>query len=466
MKSTAEGAPCSRFKISNLSKPIPMGFPALLMLLAAAFLLFPKADASAQGEPIIVQTFKVNNANVHRLEPILRPLLSPKGSLSVDRRTNSVIVRDTGTGVETIGQTIKELDAEISSHTFHLQYAAVEGTAKTIGRILGPAGKIVVPDERTHTIYVETASSRLEQIKPLVAQLDRPARQVLIEADILDVSSAKLKELGIDWELRLGYDGGDHESVFNIGVGRDSTDRPATGSISLGTPSVTIPAVFDAAGMLITPEQTIPGSDFSANIQALVEDSSTRTLSRPRILVLDGHTARFEVSTLEPYANTRYNERGTATSLDIQFMDIGIILETIPHINNDGYVLLEVRPEISTLVREEFFNTTIIPDEGGAITNTIRVPVKAQSRANTTIMVRDNQTIAIGGLRTRDDIESIRKVPILGDIPILGIPFRNVNKSNDARELIIFITPHIISPDVSSPEADKLEQDRSSAEPE
>jgi type II secretory pathway component GspD/PulD (secretin) len=81
-------------------------------------------------------------------------------------------------------------------------------------------------------------------------------------------------------------------------------------------------------------------------------------------------------------------------------------------------------------------------------------------------MIRDNQTIAIGGLRTRDDIESIRKVPILGDIPILGIPFRNVNKSNDARELIIFITPHIISPDVSSPEAEKLEQDRNSGEPE
>jgi protein transport protein HofQ len=71
-------------------------------------------------------------------------------------------------------------------------------------------------------------------------------------------------------------------------------------------------------------------------------------------------------------------------------------------------------------------------------------------------MVRDGQTIAIGGLRTSDDTEIVRKVPILGDIPILGIPFRNLNQSKESRELIIFITPHIISPDVSSPQAKML----------
>jgi type II secretory pathway component GspD/PulD (secretin) len=144
------------------------------------------------------------------------------------------------------------------------------------------------------------------------------------------------------------------------------------------------------------------------------------------------------------------------TSLDIQFLDIGIILETVPHISSDNNILLEIRPEISSLEREEFFETTIIPNEGGAITNRIRVPVKKQSRANTTVMVRDKQTIAVGGLRSSQDTETVRKVPILGDIPILGLPFRNLNKSKDQRELIIFITPHIISADVSSPEAKLL----------
>ena len=436
--------------------------PAIVSALLIVFLigLVPSIEAgeAPPRDLSVVRTIRLEHANVSRLEPILESLLSAEGSISVDARTNSVVLRDTEDCVRAIEETIEKLDTEMPSDTFHLDYADTNKTAEQIERILGPTGRIVEPDPRTHSIYVAATPAKLEHIKSLIPQLDRRAPQVLIEADILDVSSGKLKELGIDWEMRLGYSGGEHDAVIDVGVGRASPEEPSTGSISFGTPSVTIPAVFDAAGNLITPAQVIPGTDFSASIQALIEDSSTRTLSRPRILVLDGYPARFEVSTLEPYANTHYGGSGSAASLDIQFIDVGIILETIPHINGEGYVMLEVRPEVSTLAREEFFDTTIIPDEGGAITNRIRVPVKAQSKANTTIMVRDNQTIAIGGLRSSVDTESIRKVPILGDIPLLGIPFRNLNQGKDDRELIIFITPHIISPDVSSPEAGLLVQ--------
>ncbi len=344
------------------------------------------------------------------------------------------------------------------SFSFSFDYADANKIADKINRVLPSASGVVEPDARTHTIYLMTTPSNLERVKALMPSWDRPAPQVLIQADILDVSTAKLKELGVDWELRLGYDGGDNDAVFNIDTQRDSTDVNSTGTISIGTPTIRIPAVFDAAGNLITPEQVIPGSDFSATIEALIEDSSTKTLSRPRILALDGQPARFEVATLEPYANTRFNSSGNIAALDIQFLDIGIILETVPHINEDGYILMEIRPEISTLAREETFSTTIIPDEGGAITNTVRVPVKSQSRATTAVMVRDRQTIAIGGLRTYEDTESIRKVPLLGDIPVLGIPFRNLNQDREKRELIIFITPHITNPAVSSPESIQLEK--------
>jgi general secretion pathway protein D len=401
--------------------------------------------------PLFVRTFGVSYANVHQLEPILTPLLSGQGSLSVDSRTNCIIVKDTEPAIRSVAQTIVRLDAAMPSHTFHLNYADAEAIADKIRRMFGVSARIVEPDQRTHSVNVVANAATLKELRWLVKQWDKPAPQVLIEADILDVSSAKLKELGIEWELRLGYN--DEDAVISVGTGRTSTDTPPTGSITFGTPTVVIPAVYDLMGNLITPEQVIPGSDFSAVIEALVEDRSTRTLSRPRILVLDGHAARFEVSTSEPYANTSYSESGAATSLDIQFLDIGIILETTPHITDDGYVVLNIKPEVSTLERDEFFETTVIPDEGGAITNRIRVPVKTQNRAETVVTVRDNHTIAIGGLRTSSDTESVRKVPILGDIPILGIPFRNLNQGKDDRELIIFITPHIVPGDVSSPEA-------------
>ncbi|MBI5118721.1 type II secretion system protein GspD [Candidatus Poribacteria bacterium] len=437
----------------------PTARVAILLLLTLFSIGFcPSSNPFAFDDSITTRTFPVSYASARQLEPIIRPLLSPGGNLTVDERTNSIVVRELESQLNAIADTIATLDAEMPSSTFSLNYADANKIAEKITRVLGPTTGIVEPDLRTHTVYVVTTASNLERVKSLIPTWDSPAQQVLIEADILDVSTAKLKELGIDWELRLGFEGSDSEAVFNVDAERASADVNSTGRISIGTPSVRIPAVFDAAGNLITPEQIIPGSDFSANIEALIEDSSTRTLSRPRILAMDGLPARFEVSTLEPYANTRFSERGNALSLDIQFLDIGIILETIPHIGDDANILMEIRPEISTLAREESFNTTIIPDEGGAITNTIRVPVKSQSRANTVVMVRDGQTIAIGGLRTHENTEAIRKVPLLGDIPVLGVPFRNLNQDREKRELIIFITPHITNPSVSSPEVSQLEK--------
>ncbi len=465
MKTTPKVLPPDRFTPFRLFKlshhvsllcvaMVALGFIASMGTNACAQTELAGTGSSTEDGPLIVRTFEVTHANAQQLKPILEPLLSERGSLSVDRRTGLIVVKDSESALRSIAQTINRLDVELPLHTFQLNYADANKIAQKIKRFLGPAAKIVEPDQRTHTVNVVTTEAKMKELRWLIKQWDIPIPQVLIEADILDVSAGKLKELGIDWELRLGYN--DEDAVIGVGVGRESTDEPATGTIRFGTPSVTIPAVYDPMGNLITPEQIIPGSDFSATIQALVEDSSTRILSRPRILVMDGHPARFEVSTMEPYANTRYSDEGTVSSLDIQFLDIGIILETVPHINNDGYVMMEIEPEISTLAREEFFNTTIIPNEGGAITNTIRVPVKAQSRANTTIMVRDQQTIAIGGLRSSEDTETVRKVPILGDIPILGIPFRNLNTSKDHRELIIFITPRIVPGDASSPEAKLL----------
>lgn len=415
------------------------------------------AQGSAKGSNQNVWVYQLKHAGAADLAVSLEKMLPRKSKIAVDNHSNSLIVMSTISGLYAIGEMVYSLDLEMPSETFHLDHADADAIAEKVRRILGESRGTIEPDARTHTIYVSTTPNGIERVRSLIADLDRPVRQVLIEADILDVASGKLKELGLQWELRLGY-GDDNEAVINIGTGRANPDEPATGTVAFGTPSVTIPAAYDHLGGLITPAQTIPGSDFSATIQALVEDSSTKILSRPRILVIDGSEARFEVTTMEPYASSTFDDTGVASAMDIKFMDVGIILETTPHISDNGYVMLEVKQEVSTLQGEEFFDTTIIPDEGGVLTSRIRVPVKSQNRAATKVMVRDGQTIAIGGLKTSDDMEVVRKVPILGDIPILGVLFRSQSKSKGARELIIFITPHIISPDVSSPQVGMLSE--------
>jgi type II secretory pathway component GspD/PulD (secretin) len=424
-------------------------------------------QALAQGIPLVATTIRLVHADAVAIEALLKSLLSESGSLMIDERTNSLILRDDESSVRAIKDALTELDTEIPSQRFLLNYADPDEVAAEIDRIVGPGAEVVEPDTRTHTVYVAAREAWLNRVRGLIDDLDRPSRQVLIEADILDVSTGKLKELGVEWELRLGYDGGGKDFVYRNNARRANVEPPSTGTISVGTPTVTIPAIIDPlTGILITPAQSIAGSDFSATIQALVEDSSTQVLSRPRILVLDGHQARFNVSSREPYADFEpATGGGTAYSLEIKFLDIGIVLEVLPRINDEDYVTMEVRAKISTLAGEALFETTLIPDEGGALVNTLRVPIEAESVADTVVMVRSGQTIAIGGLGSRKEMESISKVPILGDIPILGIPFRNLNQSRDTRELIIFITPHIISPDVSSPESKMLESVGASVEP-
>ncbi len=442
--------------------------PNFILFAGALLCQLGSGEAFAQDVPTVTTTIRLVHADAAKLKRVLKPLLSERGRLMIDERTNSVIVSDDEAHARAIKETIAELDTKIPSRMFRLDYAKPEDVADAISRIVYSPNEIVEPDIRTHTVYVTATKTKLQRVGSLVEELDRPSRQVLIEADILDVSTGKLKELGIEWELRLGYDGGRKDFVYRNDTGRANATPPSTGTISLGTPSITIPAILDPiSGGVIVPAQVLPGSDFSATIQALIEDGSTQVLSRPRILVLDCHKARFNVSTREPYADSEPATEGSNShALEIKFLDIGIILEVTPRINDEDYVTMEIRAKISSLVGEEFFETTVIPDEGGAVTNTIRVPVESESVADTTVKVRNDQTIAIGGLGSRKESESISKVPILGDIPILGIPFRNLNQSKDTRELIIFITPHIISPDVSSPEAKMLERAETSEEQE
>ena len=149
----------------------------LLILIGAAFLFPFRAGAFAADDPVVVRTFQVTHASVQRLDPILQPLLSESGSLSIDMRTNSVVVKDASSCIRSIEQTIAELDVEMPSHTFYLNYADPNSVAKRIRRVLGPAGKTVEADGRTHTVYVMTTPSRLEHIKSLVAGWDRPDRR-------------------------------------------------------------------------------------------------------------------------------------------------------------------------------------------------------------------------------------------------------------------------------------------------
>jgi general secretion pathway protein D len=171
-------------------------------------------------------------------------------------------------------------------------------------------------------------------------------------------------------------------------------------------------------------------------LRALQNEGKLNILSRPYILTSDNQTARITVGERVPFiTNTRETNEGQTINT-IQYEDIGIILEVTPSINPEGLVIMDIAPEIS-----ETTKTTV------RISETVYAPVYANRSSQTRVAVRDGQTIAIGGLVQDKIKENIDKVPLLGDLPLLGGLFRRTVNEKSKTELLIFLTPHVATND-------------------
>nr|MDQ3623456.1 hypothetical protein [Verrucomicrobiota bacterium] len=174
--------------------------------------------------------------------------------------------------------------------------------------------------------------------------------------------------------------------------------------------------------------------DWSATLRALATRGKVEVLSRPSIMARNNQEAVIVVGSEVPFiTNSRVTDLGQTINT-IQYDNIGIILRVTPFITSEGTVEMIVAPEISTLT-----------DQTVPISDTVAVPVIAKRSAETVVVTPNGQTVVIGGLMETQRIESVRKVPILGDIPILGFAFRRTVKDNVKKELMIFLTPFIVN---------------------
>jgi general secretion pathway protein D len=175
-------------------------------------------------------------------------------------------------------------------------------------------------------------------------------------------------------------------------------------------------------------------NDFTAAIRALDTVGHLDVLSRPYILASDNQLASITVGQEVPFiTNTRTTDTGQTINT-IQYQDIGIILDVVPHINPDGLVIMDVAPEISALTG------TTIP-----ISETVTAPVFAKRSAQSRVSIRDGQTIVIGGLMEDRKTSTVQKVPLIGDLPFVGALFRRNQTTISKTELLIFLTPHVAS---------------------
>jgi type II secretory pathway component GspD/PulD (secretin) len=277
--------------------------------------------------------------------------------------------------------------------------------------VLTKSGKISV-DDRTNSLVITDIEENFLAIEQVIAKLDVPIPQVLIEVEMIDTSKAALDELGVKFGSSLYAVNGLGGREFFFPFGENNAEREYT-------------------------KGTMSGQLFKAVLQFLTTKTDTKSLARPRILTMDNQTAQIQISSNEVVGITRTQAGSDATAAvteEAERMETGVILTVTPQINLlSGDIMMAVSPRA----------ITVKPSPLSSLNQPYMDP---ETRgAKLMLRVHDGETMSLGGLFSKTKETTLTKIPILGDLPFFGRAFRHKNQNDKSRELIIFITPHILS---------------------
>ena len=322
-----------------------------------------------------------------------------------------------------------------------VSYADAKSLTDRAKDLLSPRGKVSV-DERTNTLIVSDVGRNLGLIEELVRNLDTQTSQVIIEARIVEARSTFVRQIGVQWGGSGFADTGHGNPtglVFphNVGIGGGATDgntpteglvpgpRSGTGAASPNF-AVNMPAAVGtgAGGALGLTLGSVAGAfNLNLRLSAMESTGQVRILSSPRISTLDNHEASIEQGVSIPISVV------SAQGVQTVFVDARLALVVKPHVTNDGTVMMDIRV---TRNEPDFVNTGARGD-----------PTILKKEANTMMLVRDGDTAVIGGIYQRNSGLNYSKVPFFADIPVLGILFRAKRENDDRTEFLVFITPRI-----------------------
>ncbi|MEN8165858.1 MAG: type II secretion system secretin GspD [Pseudomonadota bacterium] len=404
-----------------------------------------------------IEVVALQNASAAEVVRILNGLQEKKGAkgggaegpvkLVADERTNSILISGDPTGRLRTRVVIEHLDTpfenEGHAQVIYLKYAnakdlvsVLTGVTDNLGKA-GPKGKAAPPkakmplyiqaDEAANALIISAPPDVFRSLQNIIRKLDIRRAQVLVEAIIAEVSADMVKELGVQWIVD-GSPGG----TGPVGV------------INLGSPSISSIAIAAAEGTAIPlPSGTLLGFgefnsssvNFAAVVRALESDASTNILSTPSILTLDNQEAEIVIGQNVPILTGSFTSTGAASSSvnpfqTVQRQDVGLTLKVTPQINEGSAVQLTIEHELSSIdVKATLAASDVVTNK--------RV-------IKTAVMVEDGNTIVLGGLLKEDLQQVEEKVPLLGDLPLLGGLFRSQSTTKNKQNLMVFLRPVIL----------------------
>ena len=332
--------------------------------------------------------------------------------------SNIFIVRESGKAeIETVTKIYELKYAQLSSPPIAGGASTLEPEILTVIRGLISKDGSIVADKRSNSLIIKDVPNQFGIIEEVISRLDVRTPQVMIEAEILETNTTVADQLGVNWT---------------------GTWATLTGPVLNSNWPVNGPLLDHSPGYIKT-AGSMDMSGMGGTLTAILSDSNTKILARPKVLTLNNETARIELTAETAVASvtTTASSEGTATTTSgsAERINTGITLDVTPQINKDGYITMHIEPTVIVPVISKFF--------AGSGDDAKFVDPQTRS-AKTTVMVRDGETVVIGGLISKEDTYSFEKIPFLGDVPILGAAFRYKTADESDKELIIFITPHIV----------------------
>ncbi len=316
-------------------------------------------------------------------------------------------------GVIVVKPIKKEMFGEMETRVYDLDYVEANDVKNAIEeRLLSPDGRVMVSyrrvgkgggTDRSAVLVVSDLPEAHEMLAEFLAVFDRPVAQVAIEAKFIETTRTSEDRFGIDWQIRASANSGpwDPENDFAIPI---TFDGMMLGKISL--------------------------DQMNASLEVMATRGNSRVLANPRTITLDNQTAKISMGVEVPLREVSKDETGLVT-YTWTTRSIPIKLEVTPHITSDGKINMSVKPSVEAIT-------------GWVGSADDQQPIVAKREAETQVTVADGEVIVIGGLVKEEETRTVGKIPLLGDIPILGHLFKKTSIRREQNDLMIFIIPHIL----------------------
>ena len=422
-----------------------------------------------------VKVFRLRYAIPDQAFGMLDAVKSEIGRILVEPESGSVMFIDTPEKIAEAEKTLAGLEQKNAVKVFNLKYAKAKDIEEQLKLQLDvkKVGSIKA-DDRTNQVIVQTLPERMENIAELINSLDKKTKAVLIDIKIIKIKLSDQLDKGIQWEglfnlakqYGLAYLGSYPFSAMTAGITNPVfTPRPgiyanpvASGTVGTGGNIGSYPFSGTTSSLNASAKVT-PGKDMHIGIIGKKRDfdvvvnylntlGKSKIIASPSLAVVNNQEAKIHIGERRAYVTTTTTTGSTTSTVSeaVTYVDVGVRLSVTPTINDEGYITMKIRPEISSVV--------------GEITTSSnnKVPIIDTSAAETTVIAKDGATIILGGMGREERLESSEGMPFLSRIPFVGMFFKSSTQKKEHVELVIMLTPIIFEGDkfVTTQESEKM----------